>query len=211
MSHIPSLLYRGDRDGKGVRSLRENLDLGLLTNLIKGGEGRIIFEQPLIDLINNHVKYGWDKTHFLSFSESKRTAFRFGIHCEDKEIDELIDSYDSYDAYDKSWDFAIIELDTTKLIINEIALGVYEGFFKPTLRRFKRISDKYRILLMNVKYILSNFNQDSQYEMSIQKAGSDEEWLVLPATDMVLNSGRIEFSAILDGGCLSNITRYKKG
>ena len=78
---IPQLLYRGDGDTQKERSLRTNHPSsaygGLLTNLSNGGSGRDIFSSPLISTVNRHVNEGWEKTHYLSFSEERTRALAF--------------------------------------------------------------------------------------------------------------------------------------
>lgn len=56
IKNIPLKLYRGDADRSGIRKLKETIHFGQLqTNLINGGEGRVIREKPLQELIHKHV------------------------------------------------------------------------------------------------------------------------------------------------------------
>src|SRR5688500_14067934 len=110
---IPSILYRGDDDRNQVRDLKQTLHYSQLqTNLLKGGIGHVIFKSPLIELVANHVNPGWAASHFLSFSEDKQTAFRFGLHCELDEVDGLLVNYAEYYEQEQDWNFALITIST---------------------------------------------------------------------------------------------------
>ena len=203
--NFPQYLYRGDRDGAGSRRLRPTLHFGQLqTNLINGGIGREITEIPLTELINRHVGFGWDKTHFLSFSACERTAFRFGMRCDvahlDDEIDRCIPSEGDHD-----WEFVIIVIDTKRIRLRRLENGVYEGLYRPHLAKFAAL-DNYRIILIDVVRVLEG---TSAYLDSLENAKRDEEWLILPATPVPFDNA-VEYSAILDGNCISEVKRYKR-
>ena len=79
---IPAILYRGDSDPKGIRSLKARIDHGqFLTTLLNGGTGKKIFKAPFQNLINQHVREPWTTSHFLSFTEDENIAKRYGIGC----------------------------------------------------------------------------------------------------------------------------------
>ncbi len=202
---LPKFLYRGDSDSSGARRLRTTLHFRQLqTNLINGGIGREITEIPLIELINRHVRSGWDRTHFLSFSECERTAFRFGLHCDVAHLDDEIDNCLPSDG-DHDWDFVIIVIATERIHWNRLEEGVYEGFFGPHLVKFGGGAD-YRIILIDVVSILE---KSTLYLDSFANAKRDEEWLLLPATPVPFDN-TVEYSGILDGNCISEIRRYKR-
>ena len=209
-NNIPSFLYRGDADKYGTRKLKLTIDnYQFQTNLINGGEGRMIFEKPLKELIDKHVGVGWDKTHFLSFSEDVLTAYKYGsgnLSLKSEEIDLL---YDEYYETNSNWDFAIINLDTRKIVWNNIEPGVYEGIYKPQLFKFSRLNTGYRVLLLHVETILKS-SVGAKYFTSVGKAMIDKEWLLLPATTVPLNFNKSEYSAILDGGEKISFKKIKK-
>ena len=203
---IPNFLYRGDSDLKDKRLLKNTLHhYQLQTNLINGGDGREINEKPLLELINKHVDIGWENTHFLSFSENKETAIRFGINCEIEDVESRFSEYNEYFDYEREWDFALITVDTNKISFKKVGQGIYEGYYKPTLTEFRNYI-QYKIFLLNVVECLDGF---LGYDKSKYNAKRDEEWLILPATCKQLNIG-IENSAILDGGIISEIQTYIK-
>jgi hypothetical protein len=208
---IPKYLFRGDSDDLGIRKLRTTIEHGQFqTNLISGGEGRIIFETPLIELINIHVGIGWKKTHFLSFTEEIVTAYKFGLR--DPLINEqyIKENYVDGSSASSAWLFALLTLETERINWGEVAYGVFEGFYKPNLKKFTHYLDDYRIILLDVVRILTEYKDlSASYTSSLENAVLDKEWLLLPATITRLNSGQLEYSAILDGGCISYKTIAK--
>jgi hypothetical protein len=58
--------------------------------------------------------------------------------------------------------------------------------------------------------IFTALNEHDEYEKSRSNSKKDEEWLILPATPIHLNNNLIEYSAIMDGACISEIKRFKK-
>lgn len=205
-TNLPEYLYRGDSDDRNARLLKGTIShYQLQTNLINGGKGGKIIEEPLLELINKHVDIGWKHTHFLSFSENENIAIRYGINCDIEQVESKFEEYKEYYDSQQDWDFALITVDVGKISMYSIAPGIYEGFFKPILREFSNIS-KYRILLINVVDCLSGYKG---YEKSRINAIRDKEWLILPATPKQMNVG-IEYSAILDGGILSEIRKFKR-
>lgn len=208
---MPKFLYRGDSDKYNKRSLKSKHNTGLHTNFLNGGDERIVYAHPIEVLANRHVDLSWDKTPFLSFSSNPKVAYRYGIHCTLDRVDEELAEYLDYYNDDEKWDFAMLEIDTSRLNINNLSVGVYEGFFKPNLRAFWKDTGLYRIIIIDVKTVLSNAKDGNDYSSAIQKATDDEEWLIFPATLMQLNpNGYHGYSAILDDGCISLITKYAK-
>jgi len=202
----PPALYRGDSDPDGHRHLKSKIDERQFhTNLINGGVGRVIFETPLQDLINVHTTKGWEKTHFLSFSEDYHTAFRYGCNDLSLSTDKRDLHFSEYFNSDKNWDFALLELNRTIINWKIIQPGLYEGLYTPKLVKFSRLNIDYRILLFNVEQIL-NAENSLLYHQSIENARRDKEWLLLPATPTQFNFNQMEYSGILDGACI----KYRK-
>lgn len=192
IKNIPFKLYRGDADRNGIRKLKETIHFGQLqTNLINGGEGRIIMEKPLQELINKHVGIGWDKTHFLSFSSNKITALGYaaGIVGDNNSYNEF--EYAVYYENNSDYDFVLLTLHPDKVMWNEIEHGVFEGKYKPELLKFSRLGESYRVILINVEQVLRE-SVNNSYQDSLANAKRDKEWLLLPATLTMLNSGRKE-------------------
>lgn len=208
---IPEFLYRGDSDKDNKRSLKSKLYNGLQTNFLNGGDERVVYAHPIEVLANRHVDSFWDNTPFLSFSSNQRVAYRYGIYCPIDQVDEELAEYLDYYNDDDKWEFALLEIDTSRLDVNKLSVGVYEAFYKPNLKVFAKDKDLYKIVIIDVKTVLSNAKDGNDYSVAIQKATDDEEWLIFPATVTQLSpDGRQGYSAILDGGCLSNITKYSK-
>jgi hypothetical protein len=203
---IPKYLYRGDSDKSGVRLLKNTLHFNQFqTNLINGGNGREIIEKPILNLIDKHVGIGWSPTCFLSFSKCEKIAFRFGMHCGISEVDKEIERCIEYFENDNNWEFVIITIDTQKINWHFLEDGVYEGLYKPSLAEFANLVN-YRIALIDVAQVLQNTDD---YKDSLENALRDEEWLILPATLIPFSNG-YEYSAILDGNCISDIKRFKR-
>lgn len=202
---IPRYLHRGDADKQNFRKLRTTIDyFQMQTNLINGGNGREISEQPLLKLIDKHVGLGWSLTHFLSFSENEMTACRFGLQCEIADVEGMMPEFEYYEQ-DKSWDFAIITIDTQTIRWRKISKGIYEGLYPPSLSTFKK-QKGYKIICINVADALDSHEE---YIQSIINANHDTEWLILPSTPVVFNNSKTENSAILDGSCIKGIKKYK--
>ena len=204
--NIPQYLHRGDSDSKQVRKLRETINhYQLQTNLINLGNGREIKEKPLIDLINKHVAEGNSKTSFLSFTEVENIAFRFGMNCELNEVEEKKESYFDYYEEQYDWDFVITTIDTSKINISKIDNGLYYGDFTPSLEIYKNCG--FYLYLINVVEFFTNIEG---FEIAYDLAKGDKEWLILPATNIINDSISNEYSAIIDGGCIHKIRKYKK-
>jgi hypothetical protein len=197
----PPTLYRGDSDPLGWRKLKSTIgNQQFQTNLINGGQGRLIFETPLQQLINKHIALGWEKTHFLSFSEDNHTAFKYGSkNLELSSVDRDL-QFTEYLNSDTNWDFAILEHNSKKVAWRIIQPGLYEGIYPPGLIMFSRLNIDYRILLFNVEQILST-ESNSKYKQSIENARRNKEWLLLPAILTKFNFNQSEYSGILDGTC----------
>lgn len=205
---IPPFLYRGDDDKTGIRKLKSTIHHHQFqTNLINGGEGRTIFEVPLTNLITSHVGVGWEKTHFLSFSEEIQVAYRYGSRNPLLRTEEFNARYSDYLEDNDKWDFALLTLHTDSIQWTNLENGVFEGKFDPALTLFKKTGVPYRVILMDVKTILTKWKDfDTSYSKAFSNASRDKEWLLLPATKISLNGKTDEYSAILDGAPI----RYRK-
>ena len=93
-------------------------------------------------------------------------------------------------------------MHTDKVEWKELDPGIYEGMYEPILLKFSRIVSKYRVILIDVEKVL-RLAGNNDFNGSINNAIRDGEWLLLPATSVLLNSGSLEYSAILDGACIS--------
>lgn len=170
------------------------------TNLIRGGVGERIFAKPLIELLNTHILSKFENSHFLSLTESRTSAMRYGLNLitdDEVAIDECSIQY--YNE-DDDWDFALLTLNTTSLtIVNNPVPGIYECTYKPILVEFARFGI-YRIFLIDVNKALSNGSLD-KYNTALEYSSFDKEWLLLPAMPKEFSFGRVEYSATLDGAC----------
>jgi hypothetical protein len=150
---LPKYLFRGDADKANQRLLKSTFrSRQLQTNLISGGYGRQIFEEPLVEFVNRHVGIGWNQSHFLSFSESRLTAIRYGLHL-GVDIDPNVED-DIYDD-EESWDFVFFTLDVGQMAILKLGDGVFEGRYLPTLTKFQNYSFV-SIVLIDVHTVLKN-------------------------------------------------------
>ncbi|MDC9721641.1 MAG: hypothetical protein PSN34_02555 [Urechidicola sp.] len=198
MSRLPKYLYRGDADPENKRKLRETFNSGLLlTNLCDGGNGREIFGKSLEHLINKHIAFGWEKTHFLSFTTNEQTAILYGRNGK-----EFIEIYDDREK----WDFTILTFDTSILLpdsINQIETGIYRAEFSPSCREFL---PTYKVVLIDTLSYLKRISVDNKIDLStaIKKAENDNEWLILPASPF----GNGEFTAKLDTACITERRIY---
>ncbi|MCG8389266.1 MAG: hypothetical protein MJA30_27175 [Cytophagales bacterium] len=200
---VNKYLYRGDSDKNSVRNLRTTAPHGyLMTNLNNGGNGRIINEQPLIDLIDQHVVEGWNTTHFLSFSEDESTAFCFGMNsldCSPEERERYIDI-----SWNENWDFVMTRISPASLSLKEISNSVYIGTYKTLNPLYARLIPKSRLILGDVVNFLRN---SEGFETAKSFSADEKEWLILPANRMQNIDGK-EYSSILEGGCIDDIKFY---
>ncbi|MFY7988121.1 MAG: hypothetical protein ACOVNP_04505 [Flavobacterium sp.] len=201
---IPEKLYRGDADNKNQRNLRYTCSQQqFCTNLIKGGEGRKIFSEPILDLVNKHILSRFDNSHFLSFTESRTAAMRYGLNLITDDTDAIEECYVQSYNEKNDWDFVLLTLNTSHLtIINNPVAGLYECIYKPILKEFSTF-EVYRIFLIDVNKALNAANID-KYNIALEYSSFDREWLLLPAMPKEFNSGKVEYSAILDGACFES-------
>jgi hypothetical protein len=195
---LPQLLYRGDSDRNGTRRLKECLGQGILfTNLIDGGNGQVIFERPLFELISNHVSPGFNKTHFLSFSEDEETALRFGSF-------EVTGEIQPYFEEDGNWDFILIKFKTSGLSdIKMVEVGVYECEYSSSQLEFH---NRFKLLIFDtVTYLKKNFS--STHQKQLENASKNKEWLIFPANQYLFNNNKVEFKSKID---ISNVFDFEK-
>lgn len=203
---MPYLLYRGDSDPAYKRKIREfydpNINGGysssglLLTNLNNSGIGREIFETSFQNLVQRHVCPGWNKTHFLSFSECEDRALFFGSGGK---------KYIPWFG-EKNWDFFILRFSLssmTSIYKNEIFRGVYYMEYDT-----QQIEFNYRakIILINlVEYfnalIKLNIKIAPEHLLNVKR---DKEWLIIPVNEF--SNG--EFSCKIATECIQRIDYF---
>lgn len=219
-SILPRYLYRGDSDPNKVRRLKESWGSHgyLFTNMANGGNPFEIFNAPLIESIQRHVDIGWERTHFLSFSECYKVARRFAAGRDEHEM---------YPSMNNRWDAAIFTFDINQLSDLQV-LG--SGIFAATYPGRSPIGDtgdlgskimRYcanrehegqpvSILLVDVvSQIKACIAEFPDLHSALQKAQSDLEWLVLPKDPPIgdaPNSGG--FTACLDDGCIAKCDKF---
>lgn len=197
-SFIIPTLYRGDSDENELRYLRTTSHYGQLqTNLINGGKCDEINEDWK-KLLDKHVNIGWNSTHFLSFSENKNTAIRFGLNV--KNLNEGIpEIYET--SRDTRGSFAIIKMNSDKIefIRDNDVQGIYHGKYKPGLTMYQHLT-YFEIIAINVTecIVKNKFHIPQAKKNSME----DREWLLLPNTKTPISGAicRRENSAILDMG-----------
>lgn len=204
---LPKYLYRGDGDPEKKRNIRKSIGQHYLQTHLIGGNGKKIFREPIWDLVNAHITNNYPHSDFLSFTSDQLAAFRFGLNIHtisDEIIEECTEEY--YDEGD-DWDFAIFTLPTNNLkVINEPAPGMYEAYFHPTLMEFRR-QGFYRVFLLDIVTALKAVGDDS-YRLAAEYSGYDNEWLILPAMPKLFNNDKVEYSALLDMGCIADTRKY---
>jgi hypothetical protein len=207
--NLPNRLYRGDADSENKRLLRATSHFNQYhTNLINGGIGKRIFNEPLMDLTNKHILSKFPGSHFLSFTDDKLAAFRYGLNL--AEVDQNIVDIccDRYLEDDKQWDFALLTIEASYLEIKSNPFpGVYECWYQPTLTEFAPFGF-YRIFLIDAITALKKADP-SGFKIALEYSNYDHEWLVLPAMPKAFQGGKIEYSAMLDGGCFSRNYYYQ--
>lgn len=189
---IPNNLYRGDSDPKNERKLRQTINQNcLLTNLSNSGSGKEIFSNPLKDLVSKHISPGWNKTHFLSFSESKKISIKYGRGQNHNYI--LTDLDD--------WDFVVVVF-SKEAIIKETMVEIDEGCFICEYHTESlEFHPVYKLYAINVYIYLCSKKADNNL---IEKAKLDKEWLILPFSQF-----ENEYTSKLDMCCISSIEKYK--
>lgn len=152
------------------------------------------------------------KTHFLSFTESEITAYRFGLHCDrNEQVEDQMQTYREYDEDGSEWHFAIIEINTRMINWNEMAPGVFEGTHLPSLLKFKKYPGICSVMLFNVSEAVKPYTKLPDYDLVMSNGRRDKELLVLPTTPTKLNNHKIEYTGILDGYFISHIRKFIKG
>lgn len=206
---LPQNLFRGDDDRDNERMLRMTSHYHQFhNNLIKGGIGERIFTEPLMELTNKHILSRFPGSHFLSFTDNELSAFRYGLRLMEADAAAVDSCCSQYYSDDKQWDFAILNLQTADLQIKDRPFpGVYECWYQPTLLEFVRFGF-YRIFLIDAFTALQH-TDPAAYDLALEYTTHDKEWLVLPAMPKVFQGGKVEYSAVLDGGCFGQTNYYK--
>jgi hypothetical protein len=218
---IPNHLYRGDADPAKKRRLKESWGSHgyLFTNMANGGDPLAIFNTPLIKSIQQHVAFGWDKSHFLSFSESRAIAEKYAGGAPTRSL-EISDG--------KSWDALVLTIDTSQFVdVIRVEPGIYAASFAGKsvvgdtndvgymLMRYWANNDTQgsivRILLVNlVEQIAAHREKEPSLEIAYKNAKRDREWLILPI-DKPLGDGNmgIGFPGCIDDACISECKKYR--
>lgn len=206
---LPKKLYRGDDDRENKRKLRATSHFNQFhTNLINGGIGKKIFNEPLMGLINKHILSKFPCSDFLSFTDDKIAAFRYGLNLTEADQQTIDLCCRQYWEDDKLWDFAMLTIETDNLSIEDIPFpGVYECWYNPTLTEFTQYG-YYRIFLIDAFAALQN-TDPTAFKTALEYSKYDHEWLVLPAMPKAFQYGQVEYSAILDGGCFGRTDYYE--
>jgi len=191
---LPEVLYRGDGDRKRIRKLHDTLHFGLLqTNLTNGGNGKYAYVKPVIELASRHIR-GWPKTHFISFTESRKTALRFGLNCAPNQVEEKMMEY--IESTSKTWEFAVIQLYLEKINWKQVDSAVYRG----------QHGNIENIILIDVVTLLSKQKKTSS---ALGNAKRDKEWLLFPANEKQFHGGS-EYSGIWHFENTCSIKKYDK-
>jgi hypothetical protein len=186
--------------------------------MANGGNPFEIFNDPLIESIQRHVDIGWERTHFLSFSECYKVAWRFAAGHEEREMSHSMNNL---------WDAAIFTFDTNQLSDFQY---LEPGIFAATFPGRSLIGDTdnhgYKIMryLANREYqgqpvsillidvvsqIKARIAQFPNLHSALKKAQTDLEWLVLPKDqpigDAAISGG---FTACLDDGCIAKCDKF---
>lgn len=88
--------------------------------------------------------------------------------------------------------------------------GIYQGTYQPILQKFEIYPGIAKVLLIDVRKAIQAYPSHPNYPKVYANSLRDKEWLLLPATETVMNTGAIEYSGIMDGNCISEIVRYKR-
>ena len=161
-----------------------------------------------MELTNNHILSQFPGSHFLSFTDDKLAAFRYGLNLAEADQQVVDLCCRQYLEDDKQWDFALLTIETSYLEVkNNPFPGVYECWYQPTLLEFARYGF-YRIFLIDAITALKHANPLA-FKTSLEYSSYDNEWLVLPAMPKAFQGGKIEYSALLDGGCFSRNYYYE--
>lgn len=189
---IPNNLYRGDSDPRNERKLKQTINQNcLLTNLSNSGSGKDIFSNPLKSLVSKHISPGWSKTHFLSFSESKKISIKYGGG---KKNNYILTDLDD-------WSFVVIVF-SKEFIIRETIKETDEGcFILEFCTNSLEFHPIYKLLAINVYRYLCSKNAETNLQ---EKAKLNKEWLLLP-----LGRFENEYTSKLDMCCISLIEKYK--
>lgn len=206
---LPRRLYRGDADRDNIRMLRATSHFNnYQTNLINGGIGKRIFNEALMELTNKHILSKFSSSHFLSFTDNKLAAFRYGLNLAEVNQTAVDLCCNQYLEDDKKWDFVLLTIETNYLKIQSNPFpGVYECWYQPMLKEYAA-HGYYRIFLIDAITALENADPVG-FNTALEYSNYDHEWLVLPAMPKEFQGGKFEYSAILDGGCFSRNYYYE--
>lgn len=219
---IPQYLFRGDSDPQRKRQLRSawpgSSAYGIFSNLSNSGVGHDIFNSPLKALVNRHVAIGWEKSHFLSFSESRERALDFAAGPTKVELKSIESD---------PWDTCLMTLCTDCFIAEpeQLEIGAYKCIYRglaprridalplaeyiaATVAVLSQTRPNIEILLVNVERFLTEKAQ-AVFQEALNNAQRDREWLVLPLDRF--DPGSPELTSKLDDACITTFERFRIG
>jgi hypothetical protein len=134
----------------------------LKTNLGSGGNGAAMLKKPLLELVKLHIQPGWVKSHFLSFSESKEIAYKFGEYGFKGERDACYE--------DKNCDYVLLEFASHSLNdASKKEVGVFECSYGSVYRNYE--GEPVRILLINtVEYLQHQVEKEGDQQLDNRPA-----------------------------------------
>ena len=214
---LPRFLYRGDSDPDRLRNLKSGFGSGFyLSNLSNLGYGAAVFRRPLIESVRRHVVGEWEKSHFLSFSESLIVARAFASGPAAQTLSPAMGVH---------WDALVLTLDTARCsTLTEVETAMWRGTYPgraitgpgstwvhqiARAANYSQIGRAIPILLIDVKRHLEHqiAKGVTGLEPALEKARRDREWLILPLDTGPEIHG--EFTSMLDDGCISDAERFE--
>lgn len=174
----PSVLYRGDQATRYNRKNGTSLMVdkykayGLHTNLMCGGNPLEVSRDGIAPTVTKHIN-GWDKSHYLSFSEDQATAEAFAGGMTRRQL---------VHPQGASWEAAIFSFDVSQMTWTRMIDHVYFGEkFVPTAPQYfpggiTRLALIDCVSLLRTQIQIGKSN--AMHELSL--AHHDKEWLIIP-------------------------------
>jgi hypothetical protein len=203
----PEYLYRGDEDKANTRKLRQTIsERRFLANRINAGEGRIIFENPLMIGIEKYLGRTLRDAVFLSFTEDLGVAYAYGasnLHLKRQEIEH---DFWEYGGDEADWDFLIMTLHSHSVPWNPVGKGFFEGYYP-----VEGLAGLKRVILVDVETALKDWRKhDENYAKSYAAARRDREWLLFREKQLPIREGGSDATVILEGATLTLNTMMRK-
>ncbi len=217
-------IWRGDQDAGGVRQTRASIPTcdGLFSNMIAGGNPFALSQQSFVASIHKHVVPGWNTTHFLSFSKSRKRAEAFAIgHSGKRLMSSGPDAWDTIVAETELSGMSLIqtmavgiehyrfnEITTNHLLFQQQVWNAFALQQAIMNRRSAGIPTVRNILVIDVEaHLLHLQRMGVQVDpRAIAYAHGDEEILVLPVDPLW---GHVGNTALLDMGAFSSIEFFR--